>query len=167
MILVYKNGLLNYKNKIYKCSLGKNGVTNDKIEGDGRTPLGSFNLGPLYYRSDRIKKINTLLKTIPTEKDMYWSDYPESIYYNKLINFKDKSFESLFINENIYDIIIVIKYNTNPIVPYKGSAIFLHLTKKNYSKTKGCIALKKDCLLEILELLSPNEKIKILPSNYN
>ena len=87
MILVYKNGLLNYKNKIYRCSLGKNGVTNNKIEGDGRTPLGSFNLGPLYYRSDRIKKINTLLKTIPIEKDMYWSDYPESIYYNKLINF--------------------------------------------------------------------------------
>ena len=166
MILVYKNGLLNYKSKIYRCSLGKNGLAKTKIEGDGCTPIGSFALGPIYYRSDRIKKINTFLKKNTIDKNMYWSDYPESIHYNKLINFKDKSFEKLYIRENIYDIILIIKYNLKPILPYKGSAIFMHIAKKNYSATKGCIALKKECLLEILESLSPKEKIKILPFNF-
>ena len=55
-----------------------------------------------------------------------------------------------------------IKYNTDPIIKGKGSAIFIHLAKKNFSPTSGCIALKKKCILEILEKLNITDKIKII-----
>ena len=56
---------------------------------------------------------------------------------------------------------MVINYNTDPVIKGKGSAIFLHLAKKDFASTSGCIALKRKCLLEILEKLEPTEKIKI------
>ena len=69
--------------------------------------------------------------------------------------------ESLVTFCNLYDLILVIKYNMLPTIPYKGSAIFIHVAKKNYSPTKGCIALDKNDFKEILFTLKPSDKIKI------
>ena len=69
--------------------------------------------------------------------------------------------EKLYRKENIYDIIIVLNYNMNPIIKKKGSAIFIHIAKKNYKKTEGCIAVKKIHLLKILKKLKKNTKVKI------
>tara|TARA_B100001248_G_C27344706_1_gene438100 strand:- start:105 stop:599 length:495 start_codon:yes stop_codon:yes gene_type:complete len=162
MIIIYQKGELHFQNKIYKCALGRNGIKKKKLEGDGCTPEGTYSLGPLYYRSDRIKKLKTYFNTIPIEKDMFWSDHPKSEHYNKLIRFKDSSFENLYKENHTYDIILVINYNTSPIVKGKGSAIFVHVAKKGYSPTSGCIALKKKCFFEILEKLDINDKIKIV-----
>lgn len=164
MISVNKESILTFKNKKYKCSIGINGITDSKVEGDGCTPSGKYGFGSLFYRADRIKKINTKIKLIPIVNDMYWSDYSNSIYYNKLLKFKDKSFEYLYRKDHIYDIVLVINYNTNPIIKNKGSAIFLHIAKKNFTPTKGCIALKKKDFLEILKDLDPKNKINILNS---
>ena len=69
MITVYQNGELHFQNKIYKCAIGRNGIKKKKQEGDGCTPEGTYSLGPLYYRSDRIKKLlKTYFNTIPIEK---------------------------------------------------------------------------------------------------
>ena len=162
MITVYKKGELHFKNKIYKCAIGRNGVKKKKLEGDGCTPEGTYSLGPLYYRNDRIKKLKTYFNAIPIEKDMFWSDDPKSEYYNKLIRFKDSSYENLYKENHTYDIILVINYNFSPIIKGKGSAIFLHLAKKDFSPTSGCIALKKKCLFEILEKLEFNNRIRIV-----
>ena len=116
MITVYQRGELHFHNKIYKCALGRNGIKKKKMEGDGCTPEGIYSLGPLYYRSDRIKKVKTYFNTIPIEKDMFWSDYPQSQYYNKLIRFKDSSYENLYKENHTYDIILVINYNFSPII---------------------------------------------------
>ena len=93
---------------------------------------------------------------------MFWSDCPQSIHYNKLLSFKDTSYEKLYKINNTYDLILVINYNTKPIITNKGSAIFLHIAKKNFSPTSGCIALKKTCFIEILKKLSISDKIKIM-----
>ena len=162
MITVYQRGELHFHNKIYKCALGRNGIKKKKLEGDGCTPEGTYSLGPLYYRSDRIKKLKTNFNAIPIEKDMFWSDHPQSEYYNKLIRFKDSSYENLYKENHTYDIILVINYNFSPIIKGKGSAIFLHLAKKDFSPTSGCIALKKECLFEILEKLEFNNRIRIV-----
>ncbi len=162
MIIIYKKGELHFKNKIYKCALGRNGIKKKKLEGDGCTPEGTYSLGPLYYRSDRIKKLKTYFNTVPIEKDMFWSDHPQSEHYNKLVRFKDSSYENLYKKNHTYDIVLVVNYNTFPIVKGKGSAIFLHLAKKDYAPTSGCIALKKKCFFEILEKLNINDKIKIV-----
>ena len=115
MIIVYQKGELHFQNKIYKCALGKNGIKKKKLEGDGCTPEGTYSLGPLYYRSDRIKKLKTYFNTIPIEKDMFWSDHPQSEHYNKVVRFKDYSYENLYKKNHTYDIVLVVNYNTFPL----------------------------------------------------
>ena len=93
---------------------------------------------------------------------MGWCDDPRSNRYNKLIKypFKYKS-EKLFRADNIYDIILVLNYNMNPIRKNKGSAIFIHVAKSKLSPTKGCVALEKKELRKLLKILKKNSKIKI------
>ena len=161
--------LLRLKNKEYlivdefkfKCSIGKKGLNSKKIEGDHCTPIGIFKIGRVYYRPDRIKKPDTSLKTKKITKNMGWCNDPYNKNYNKeiVLNKKNKG-EKLFRKDNAYDILIVIEYNTNKTKPFKGSAIFIHLTK-NYDPTKGCIALRKNDLLILLKIINKNSKIKI------
>ena len=93
---------------------------------------------------------------------MGWCDDPQSTKYNKLIKLpSSNSYEKLYKRENIYDIILILDYNMNPIVKGKGSAIFIHIAKKNFKKTEGCVALKKIDLLKILKQLKKNTKVKI------
>ena len=161
--------LLKLKNKEYlivdefkfKCSIGKKGLKSKKTEGDNCTPIGIFKVGKVYYRSDRIKKLETVLKTKKITKNMGWCDDPYNKNYNKeiVLDKKNKG-EKLYRRDNTYDVLIVIEYNTKKIKPFKGSAIFIHLTK-NYSPTEGCIALKKNDLLILLKIINKNSKIKI------
>ena len=161
--------LLRLKNKEYlivdefkfKCSIGKKGLKSKKKEGEKCTPIGIFKIGKVYYRSDRIKKLETVLKTKKITKNMGWCDDPYNKKYNKeiVLDKKNKG-EKLYRRDNTYDVLIVIEYNTKKIKPFKGSAIFIHLTK-NYSPTEGCIALKKNDLLILLKIINKNSKIKI------
>ena len=162
MIEINKNGILTYNNKSYKCTYGENGFTKNKTEGDKKTPKGIFSLGKLYVRKDKIKNLKTNFHINNIQKSMIWSDNPKSKYYNSLINTNVNQTEKLHRKDNLYDLILVIKYNTDPVVPYKGSAIFIHIMEKNYKPTKGCIALKLQDFIEILSTLMPNDKIKIL-----
>ena len=161
--------LIKLKNKQYlivdefkfKCSVGKNGLKNQKREGDNCTPKGNFKIGKVYYRSDRVKKPETRLKTKIIKKNMGWCNDPYNRNYNKEItlNKKNKG-EKLFRSDGAYDILIVIEYNTKKIIPFKGSAIFIHLTE-NYSTTQGCIALNKNDLLILLKIIKPGTKVQI------
>ena len=93
---------------------------------------------------------------------MGWCDDPKSKQYNKLVKLPYiYKHEKLFKKENIYDIIIVLNYNMNPIKKNKGSAIFIHVAKNNYKKTKGCVAVRKQQLLKIIKEIKPNTKVKI------
>ena len=93
---------------------------------------------------------------------MGWCDDPNSKNYNKLIRLPSAcKHEKLHKKENVYDIIIVLNYNMNPVVKNKGSAIFIHVAKKNYKKTEGCIAVKKVHLLKIMKEMKINTKVFI------
>ena len=95
---------------------------------------------------------------------MAWCDDPSSKKYNKLVILHFKfSHEKLYKKENVYDIILVLNYNTNPIKKNKGSAIFIHVAKKNYKKTEGCIALKKNHILKLIKAI--NSKTKVIIEN--
>ncbi len=94
---------------------------------------------------------------------MGWCDDPKSKKYNKLINLPFKySYEKLFKRENIYDIVLVLNYNMSPIKKNKGSAIFVHVAKKNYKKTQGCVAIKKIDFLRIIKEIKIDTKVKIV-----
>jgi L,D-peptidoglycan transpeptidase YkuD (ErfK/YbiS/YcfS/YnhG family) len=162
MIIVKKSGYLKYKNLKFRCALGKAGIKKKEKEGDNVTPKGIFKITRLYYRPGRIQNITTTLKKIKIEKNMGWCDDPDSNFYNKQISLPNKfGHEKLYRNDNLYDLILIINYNTSPIIKNKGSAIFIHIAKKNYKKTKGCIALKKKDLIELISKIKKNTKIKI------
>ena len=145
----------------FKCVLGKNGVTLKKKEGDLKTPKGTYLIGPLFYRKDRISKIETQLKKIPIKRNMYWCDDVKSKYYNTLVTSKKfGTHEKMFRKDRKYDLVVVINYNTKKIIKKKGSAIFLHLTN-NYKKTEGCVAIKKTDMLVLLKIIDKKAKIKI------
>jgi L,D-peptidoglycan transpeptidase YkuD (ErfK/YbiS/YcfS/YnhG family) len=162
MIIVKKSGYLKYKNFKFRCALGKGGIKQKDREGDFITPKGKFKLIKIYYRSDRIKKISSTLKKIKIKKNMGWCDDVSSNYYNKQIKINKKiGHEKLHRKDNLYDIIVVLNYNLNPIIKGKGSAIFLHVAKKNYNKTQGCIALKKNELLHLVSKIKKSTQIRI------
>ena len=162
MIIVKKNESLKYKNFKFRCSIGKAGIKKKLGEGDNITPRGTFKLLSVFYRADKIKKIKTKLNKIKIKKNFGWCDDPKSKFYNKLVRLPFiGSYEKLYRRDSIYDLLIVLNYNTDPILKNKGSAIFIHIAKKKFDKTAGCIALKKKDLLILLANLKKNTKIKI------
>jgi L,D-peptidoglycan transpeptidase YkuD (ErfK/YbiS/YcfS/YnhG family) len=146
----------------FQCSVGKNGITTKKKEGDKKTPAGLFKIEHLYYRKDRINLPETDLKCLKINEKMGWCDdenYPKK--YNKLITVNDRiGHEKLFRKDHKYDLLIPIKFNYHKRIVGKGSCIFIHLTN-NYKPTAGCIALKKKDFFIMLKLINRNTRIKI------
>jgi|TARA_X000000950_G_scaffold279068_1_gene371056 L,D-peptidoglycan transpeptidase YkuD (ErfK/YbiS/YcfS/YnhG family) len=160
-IIINKNYLSYNKYKV-KCAIGKRGIGFKKKEGDLITPLGQYKIKYVLYRKDRIKKFRSKIRKVIIKKNMVWCDDPNSKKYNKLVKLPfNYSYEKLFKKENSYDIILVLNYNMNPIKKNKGSAIFIHVAKKNYKKTDGCVAIKKIYLLKILKKINIYTKVKI------
>jgi len=82
-IIIKDKDTLLYDEFKFKCSIGKNGKTTKKKEGDNKTPKGLYTLGPLYYRKDRLPKLSTKLKKIHIMKNFGWCDDVKSKFYNK------------------------------------------------------------------------------------
>ena len=163
MHIVINKKYLTYENYKVKCALGKRGIAYKRKEGDFVTPKGKYKIKYILYRKDRIKKIDSKIKKIAIKKNMGWCNDSKSKNYNRLIKLPSVyNFEKLFKNDNTYDILIVLDYNMNPTIKNKGSAIFIHVAKKNYKKTEGCIALKKNDLLKIIKKLKKNTVVKIV-----
>ena len=162
MNIELKNKFLYFQKYKLRCSVGKRGISINKKEGDKKTPKGEFKLKYILYRKDRIFDLKTRLKKIVIKKRMGWCDDPNSNYYNKIINFPSKySAEKLWKKENVYDIIIVIDYNLNPVIKNKGSAIFIHIAKRKYQPTNGCIALTKKNIKLISSKINEKTKLKV------
>ena len=160
-IFIKKNYLI-FQNYKVKCAIGKRGINIKKKEGDLITPKGTFKIKKLLYRRDKIGAINTKLKKIVIKKNMGWCNDTKSKDYNKLISFPFRfTAERLYRKDNIYDLILVLNYNMNPIKKGKGSAIFIHIAKNNFSATEGCVALKKNNLKKIIKKLNKNIKVII------
>ena len=160
-ILINKNYLTYNKLKV-KCAVGKKGIGNKRKEGDLITPKGQFKIKYILYRKDRVKKIKSKIRKIIIRKNMGWCNDIRSNNYNKLIKLPTVyNHEKLYKKENIYDVILVLNFNMYPIIKNKGSAIFIHIAKKNYKKTEGCVAIKKIQLLKIIKELKKNTCVKI------
>ena len=145
----------------FRCSVGKNGIKKNKKEGDKCTPKGIFKLNKIYYRPDRVNFFKTKLEKIKIRKNMGWCNDPKSKHYNKLIKINKKiKHEKLFRKDYKYDYLIELDYNTKKPIPFKGSAIFLHLTK-NYKPTLGCIAINKNDMQILISLIKRDSFIKI------
>ena len=163
MHITIKNKKLYIDNYKVNCSIGKRGIRIKKKEGDLITPKGKFRIKYILYRRDRISKFKAKIRKIAIKKNMGWCDDPNSKEYNKLIKLPFKyNYEKLYKKENIYDIVLVLNFNMNPVRKNKGSAIFIHISKNNYKKTQGCIAVKKYQLLKIIKKLKTDTSVTIV-----
>jgi L,D-peptidoglycan transpeptidase YkuD (ErfK/YbiS/YcfS/YnhG family) len=144
------------------CVIGKNGLTNDKIEGDWKTPIGTFPIRKIYTRKDKVKDFKCFYNLIEINPKMGWCDDSNDINYNKEIQLPyNSNYEKLYRDDDLYNIIVVLGYNDNPIIKEKGSAIFLHVGD-NIKYTKGCIAMKQNDLIQLLSSLKKETKIEII-----
>ena len=162
MNLLVQNNYLHSDLGRFACAIGRAGLTTNKIEGDHKTPVGEFKFNKIYYRKDRLGEMIFQIPFAIIEENDGWCDDPKSKLYNQHVQFPfDASAERLFRDDGLYDIICVLNYNTNPIVPGKGSAIFLHICKPNFAGTEGCVALEKKNILKLVNLIDFNTKLII------
>ena len=145
------DGVVIWRKRIYRCALGASGVSKQKIEGDGVTPIGCFAIRYILYRSDRIPLPRTGLSVQQIAADDGWCDDPDDKFYNKRVRLPYLGrTEKLFREDNLYDLIAVLGYNDDPVIPGNGSAIFMHIAQSNYAPTAGCVALGLPDLRSIL-----------------
>jgi len=162
MHIVIKNKKLFIGDYKAKCAIGKRGIGTKKKEGDLITPIGKFKILYILYRKDRIASLNSGINELPIQENMGWCDDPRSKQYNKLIKFPFKyRAEKLHRHDNSYDIILVLDFNYRPVRKGKGSAIFIHVARKNYKDTAGCIAVSKKDLKNIIKKINKKTIINI------
>lgn len=159
--------VLEWRGKTYRCAVGKNGVAAEgqKREGDGKTPSGTYVLRGLYYRPDKVdpRKLPASLKPTALTLNDGWCDEPKAPEYNRFVQLPfAPSHEDLWRkNDDLYDLILPLGYNDDPVVPGLGSAIFMHVARSNYGGTAGCVVLAKQDLLEVLRTVEPGCRIRI------
>lgn len=150
-IEVFPPETLKWAEGTFNCVLGRSGVRADKREGDGATPLGRWVLRRVMYRPDRIAPPQTRLPCRPLSQNDGWCDDPADSAYNQPITLPHHaSHETLWRDDHVYDVIVVLGHNDRPIVPGLGSAIFMHVARPNFEPTEGCVALRIEDLLFIL-----------------
>ena len=162
--LEYRGGRLRWSKGSAAAAVGRSGVRADKREGDGATPAGSYPLISIFYRADRVEAPVSQLPAIPLTPKDAWVDDPADAYYNRLVTLPyPAGAEPMWREDELYDALVVIGYNTNPVIAGAGSAIFLHIASPDFTPTVGCVAVKKEVLLGLLPLLGPGSKIMITP----
>jgi L,D-peptidoglycan transpeptidase YkuD (ErfK/YbiS/YcfS/YnhG family) len=125
-----------------RAAIGRAGRTAEKSEGDGATPIGLLRLNRVLYRAGHVRPPVCAVPVEPVAPDDGWCDDPLDPFYNRKVRTPYYGrHEALWRSDSVYDIIGVLDWNTNPIVPHRGSAIFLHLATPDYAPTAGCIAL--------------------------
>jgi L,D-peptidoglycan transpeptidase YkuD (ErfK/YbiS/YcfS/YnhG family) len=145
-----------------RAAIGPGGIAVKGGEGDGITPRGAWPVREVFYRADRMAPPQTALPLRAIEKDDGWCDAPGDPHYNRLVKLPyPASAETLWREDHLYDLVLVLGYNDDPVVPGKGSAIFLHLARPDYSATHGCVALAQDDALAALAQLQPGDQVVV------
>jgi len=161
-LLVYANGVAKWGQHTFRCALGRRGLTRQKREGDLATPVGSWPLRRVLYRADRIARPATLLQVQRIEPFDGWSDEPTDPQYNRLVKLpRPAHAEAMWRNDHLYDLVVPVGYNDDPVVPGAGSAIFIHIARENYGGTAGCVAFKLPDLLTILATATPTTRLVV------
>ncbi len=165
-------GILRVGDREFPCALGKKGIARLKVEGDMKTPAGNFPLRTVFYRYDKLSKpIYSRVPLMALLEDDGWCDDPRDQAYNQPVMLPyHASAEKLWREDDVYDVIVVLGHNDNPVEKGQGSAIFLHVAREvqregdepTFDGTEGCIAVKKQHLLEILPILSSETTLKVM-----
>ena len=151
-----------------RCALGAGGVVDpaQKVEGDKATPAGRWPMRQILYRADRLMPIISALPVRELAPSDGWNENPADPQYNQLVKLAADSeqVDRLWRDDNVYDVIVVLGYNDDPVVPGKGSAIFLHVARPDFSPTAGCIALPLENLLTVIRDADKDSAVIVPPT---
>jgi L,D-peptidoglycan transpeptidase YkuD (ErfK/YbiS/YcfS/YnhG family) len=157
-----QRGLLRLGGQVWPCALGRSGLRARKREGDGATPLGRWCVREVLCRADRMIRPRTALALRTIRPDDGWCDAPADRNYNRKVRHPySASAERLWRRDGLYDLIVVLGYNDRPRGRGRGSAIFMHVAREGLAPTEGCIALRREHLVRVLERLTPGATISI------
>ncbi|GAB5501980.1 L,D-transpeptidase family protein [Pyruvatibacter sp.] len=155
-------GRLRIGNRVIRCAIGKNGITSPGCEGDGATPAGTFPLRRILYRSDRGQRPSTALGAKPIGPRDGWCDESSDPAYNQPVRLPyPASAEKLARRDRLYDVIVILGHNDTPVIPGLGSAIFMHVARRDFGPTLGCVALSPDDLAYVLRRVTKDSTITI------
>ena len=150
-LVVHKDGRALWNGREIRAALGKGGISREKHEGDHATPVGVFLLREVLYRPDRLSAPKTSLPLRPLSPADGWCDAPEDPRYNRRVTLPyGASAEQLWRGDRLYDVLVPLGYNDDPVVPGRGSAIFLHVARPDFGGTEGCVALALEDLIALL-----------------
>lgn len=161
-LLVTTDGIAEWGAHRFRCALGRSGVAGDKREGDGATPAGILSLSRVLYRPDRIAPPDTDLALAALQSGDGWCDAPDDADYNRQVRLPHgASCEALWRDDRVYDLIVVTDFNAAPVVPNRGSAIFLHVARPGYAPTEGCIAFGLEDLRTIVTEWRQTDRVRV------
>ncbi len=156
------SAVLDWGAGLRRAAIGPAGIALKGGEGDGITPCGRFPVREIFYRADRIARPDVKLPLRAIQPDDGWCDAPDDPSYNRLVKLPYRaSAEKMWREDHLYDLVAVLGYNDDPVVPGRGSAIFLHVARPDYSPTHGCVALAFADVLAALEQLQPGDAVVV------
>lgn len=139
---VKHHGLLVTGTGVYRCILGRSGITTRKKEGDGATPTGRHEILGGYRNPMRMGFAEGSRQLRIASHRLGWCDEPTSPSYNRPIRLPfSGSHEDMRRDDRLYDAILVLDWNFSRRSRNRGSAIFLHMARDDLGPTAGCIAL--------------------------
>lgn len=143
-------------------ALGRGGIRANKREGDGGTPRGTYRPLLLWWRADRHRRPQTFLPVRPIRPEDAWCEDPRDRHYNQPIRLtRNDAGDRLTREDHLYDFIVEIDHNSAPRMAGRGSAVFLHLARPNFSATAGCVSMTESAMLRLLRRMGPRTKIII------
>jgi len=150
--------------RFMRCAVGRSGFSANKREGDGATPIGDFPARQVFYRADRLPRPATSLPCRPLVEAVGWCDDPADPRYNRLVLLPYTArHEEMMRPDGLYDLVVVLGYNDDPVIAGLGSAIFLHVASAEFAPTEGCVALALPDLQAVVAEMKPGDGIRILP----
>lgn len=148
---VFGDGRFVLAGQVYRCAVGKGGIRADKQEGDGATPVGVLPVRRVLYRADRVAAPDCAFPVEPIGPGDAWCEDPASRDYNRMVSLAPgEKGDRLWREDHVYDVVGVLGWNDAPVVRGRGSAIFLHLARADYSPTDGCVALNLADIRKVL-----------------
>lgn len=156
----HHQGMLEAGGIMVSCAIGRSGLKRLKREGDGTTPVGRWPMRYLVWRADRHARPMTGLPLVAMQPDDAWCEVPESRDYNRPVKLPHPdATDSLWRDDHLYDFLVVLGHNDEPVVPGAGSAVFFHLAREDYGPTAGCVAVNLPDMLRILARCDPGTEL--------
>lgn len=156
-------GLIEAGGAVFRCALGRSGVTGSKHEGDGATPRGPLPVLYGFWRPDRVRRPQTALGLVAIGAGMGWCDAPADRNYNRPVPLPyPASHEEMRRQDGLYDMGAVLDWNVTQRRRGAGSAIFLHIARPGFRPTEGCIAVEEKTMRRLLSLIGPGTVFNVL-----